>query len=48
MPMLRHTEGLRQIYDKMRFAKNCTRKLRKSYEKTWWFISCHTTISSMQ
>jgi len=33
--MLRHTEGLQQIYDKMRFTKNRTRKLRQSYEKTY-------------
>jgi len=33
--MLRHTEGLRRIYDKTQFAKNCTRKLQQSYEKMY-------------
>jgi len=37
--MLRHTAGLRQMYNKTRFTKNRTtklpQKLRQSYDKTY-------------
>jgi len=33
MTMLRHTAGLRQIYDEMRFTRNRTRQLQEIYDK---------------
>jgi len=43
MTELRHTEGLRQIYDKTWFTKYCTTKLR---ENVWQLLSCCTTASA--
>jgi len=33
--MLRHAEGLQQMYDKTRFTKNCTTNYHKSYGKMY-------------
>jgi len=33
--MLGHMASVQQIYNKTRFTKNCTKKLREMYDKVW-------------
>jgi len=46
--MLRHAEGLRQMYDKTRFTKKIVWQLQqKLRQNVRHLISCRTTASSM-